>query len=177
MATCVTASLLWVASAFLGIEYGWSSGTTIRVVALTQGALAITDDPVPAVYLSGTGAHEDSVTRPGRLRDIASNPWTIALHVPSFPWLVWRPVVYSVGEHGGEITYLPLWPAIAVLAFPTLWLFWLDHRRRIRPGHCQCGYNLRGNVSGRCPECGGATGGAATDFTAENAGSAEKSHE
>lgn len=31
---------------------------------------------------------------------------------------------------------------------------WL-HRRRCPPGHCQkCGYNLTGNVSGRCPECG-----------------------
>ena len=28
-------------------------------------------------------------------------------------------------------------------------------RRRIRPGHClKCGYNLTGNVSGVCPECG-----------------------
>lgn len=28
-------------------------------------------------------------------------------------------------------------------------------RRLRRPGHCrQCGYNLTGNVSGRCPECG-----------------------
>jgi len=27
--------------------------------------------------------------------------------------------------------------------------------RHYPPGHCQrCGYNLRGNVSGRCPECG-----------------------
>jgi hypothetical protein len=28
-------------------------------------------------------------------------------------------------------------------------------RYKIPPGHCQiCGYNLTGNVSGRCPECG-----------------------
>ncbi len=28
-------------------------------------------------------------------------------------------------------------------------------RHRIPPGHCRkCGYNLTGNVSGRCPECG-----------------------
>ena len=28
-------------------------------------------------------------------------------------------------------------------------------RKRRPPGHCvQCGYNLTGNVSGRCPECG-----------------------
>ena len=25
---------------------------------------------------------------------------------------------------------------------------------RIKPGHCQCGYNLTGNTSGVCPECG-----------------------
>lgn len=23
-----------------------------------------------------------------------------------------------------------------------------------RPGHCSCGYNLTGNLSGTCPECG-----------------------
>lgn len=27
-------------------------------------------------------------------------------------------------------------------------------RRRPRPGYCYCGYDLTGNVSGRCPECG-----------------------
>jgi hypothetical protein len=33
--------------------------------------------------------------------------------------------------------------------------FKLDGRRRHPPGHCQaCGYNLTGNVSGVCPECG-----------------------
>jgi len=41
-----------------------------------------------------------------------------------------------------------LWP---VAAFFKWWLV----RRRIRPGHCRhCSYNLTGNISGVCPECG-----------------------
>lgn len=42
---------------------------------------------------------------------------------------------------------------VLLLAVPLTALFWwLD---RWRPGFCrECGYNLTGNVSGRCPECG-----------------------
>jgi hypothetical protein len=50
----------------------------------------------------------------------------------------------------------PVWFLFALALVPLLyhvtktWLF-----RRIPPGHCQkCGYNLTGNVSGICPECG-----------------------
>lgn len=27
-------------------------------------------------------------------------------------------------------------------------------RRATTPGHCPCGYDMTGNVSGTCPECG-----------------------
>ncbi len=46
-----------------------------------------------------------------------------------------------------------IWVPFVAIAIPTALLWWLD-RRRLSPGHCQkCGYNLTGNVSGRCPEC------------------------
>lgn len=54
---------------------------------------------------------------------------------------------------------IPAWwlPAIALPL--TVALFAVD-RRHARPGHCRCGYDLTGNMSGRCPECGTETQGA-----------------
>jgi len=54
----------------------------------------------------------------------------------------------------------PDWCPLAVLGlFPVMWLargvHRLRSRRRRRRGHCAaCGYNLTGNTSGVCPECG-----------------------
>ena len=56
---------------------------------------------------------------------------------------------------GFRVIGLRLWlPAVAAALPPA---FWLAHRLRRRPppGLCRrCGYNLTGNVSGNCPECG-----------------------
>jgi hypothetical protein len=51
----------------------------------------------------------------------------------------------------GMFIFLPL---AVLLAIPVAILWRLD-RPRILPGHCTtCGYDLTGNESGRCPECG-----------------------
>jgi len=60
-----------------------------------------------------------------------------------------------------HVVSAPLW-AVAVVAFapPTLWLISTWHRRRRQRlralhGRCPaCGYDLRGNDSAACPECG-----------------------
>jgi len=64
----------------------------------------------------------------------------------------WLPSVHNLGG-SGFVRTLPLWIPFILVAIPTLYLWRAD--RRIPPGHCQkCGYNLKGNVSGICPECG-----------------------
>jgi predicted RNA-binding Zn-ribbon protein involved in translation (DUF1610 family) len=67
------------------------------------------------------------------------------------PWL------HGDGISGPEARclHIPHWILLFVVATPTTVLFWRDRHRRIPPGHCQtCGYDLTGNVSGVCPECG-----------------------
>ncbi len=68
------------------------------------------------------------------------------------PFDRWTPFF---GQFGRRWTALvPLWLPLLMVMVPTAILWWRD-RRRIPPGHCQkCGYNLTGNVSGTCPECG-----------------------
>ena len=48
---------------------------------------------------------------------------------------------------------IPLYAVFAAVAIPTLlvWRFW---PKPVKPGHCRCGYDLTGNTSGVCPECG-----------------------
>ncbi len=47
----------------------------------------------------------------------------------------------------------PIYAPFAAVAIPTLlaWRFW---PKPVKPGHCECGYDLTGNTSGVCPECG-----------------------
>ena len=48
---------------------------------------------------------------------------------------------------------VPLWAPWLVMLLPTIWLWRLDRRRP--PGVCRtCGYDLTGNATGVCPECG-----------------------
>jgi hypothetical protein len=70
---------------------------------------------------------------------------------PDWPGYRWRP---AASLQPAWWFVLPLWIPLMLAAVPTAVLWWTD-RRRIPPGHCRkCGYNLTGNVSGVCPECG-----------------------
>lgn len=74
---------------------------------------------------------------------------------------VWEVGIEVAGRRADlEVPTHPAWLAPALLGLPPIvWLALrarrLYARRRRRPGACRrCGYDLTGNASGRCPECG-----------------------
>lgn len=87
-------------------------------------------------------------------------------------WQLPLPSVY------GDYVHLPvsLLPLLVLLASLTF-VLWLRDRLRFAAGYCpKCGYDLTGNVSGRCPECGarmqraGIPPRGSTEGTSESAG-------
>lgn len=76
----------------------------------------------------------------------------IAIRASYFDPVIWKPQLDAKDLQG--VIVLPLWILVAAVAAPTAFVWWFDRPRFLR-GHCQhCGYDLTGNVSGRCPECG-----------------------
>lgn len=56
---------------------------------------------------------------------------------------------------GDNMVIVSIWVFALLSGLPTALLFYLDRHRA--PGHCAtCGYNLRGNTTAICPECGSA---------------------
>lgn len=64
------------------------------------------------------------------------------------------PTAFRLTPPPGDWVYkLPLWVPFVIVGIPTAALWRRD--RRFPAGHCQsCGYDLTGNKSGVCPECG-----------------------
>lgn len=81
--------------------------------------------------------------------------WTPKPEQPEFSGfdMIAIPVVWRE-QNGYYSLSIPLWiPSLLFLAFSA----WLYHRAKRRPGlrECgNCGYSLKGNASGVCPECG-----------------------
>lgn len=68
-----------------------------------------------------------------------------------YPFISWWPEIEWTSEF--KTIIIPLWIPSVLLGALTLVLW--RRTRRFPPGQCRrCGYNLTGNVSGVCPECG-----------------------
>ena len=86
---------------------------------------------------------------------------------PGAGWSVWSTGPASQDFHlwaakwritGVTVRAFPTWMFLLVALIPTV-LAWRRMRRPL-PGHCRkCGYDLTGNVTGKCSECGAETEG------------------
>lgn len=92
------------------------------------------------------------------IEDAKQLNWTNQFQGPQlgelgFIWPHYAKFADNTGE-SGYIAYIPFWLPLLFTAVPTAWL-WNRDRRRILPGCClRCGYDLTGNTSGVCSECG-----------------------
>lgn len=92
--------------------------------------------------------------------NLSSTPWprrewhmawaeTYSLRTFEVPWY------QRLSTPLADVVGVALAPVILLFVAIGLSLYWHNRRRMTRRGFCStCGYNLRGNVSGICPECG-----------------------
>ncbi len=69
---------------------------------------------------------------------------------PRFRSTKWLPSFHRIANSSTFV--MPIWLLTLAVAIPSF-LIW-RRARKLLPDHCLCGYNLTGNVSGKCPECG-----------------------
>ncbi len=126
----------WLAASFRRSALTITPGPTPRVqFILANGCIEFTWPTPPNPAVSGLACTISSEF---------SAEFDPGLHLPR------RNAVFT----GHQFQILPLWIPSAVALISTT-LLWLRPRRRPAKGHCPtCSYDLTGNESGKCPECG-----------------------
>lgn len=126
--TCVLLAIAWAASAGKAIH--WVSPNSRFASGIMCGRFGAGWQSAPQAFDDLPGWHVDGG---------ACNVWEW--------WFdLW------IGTTQGRII-IPLWLPFLLVAIPTA-VLWL-RRGGSEPGHCRkCDYDLTGNISGVCPECG-----------------------
>ena len=149
--TCLL-SAAGLAASLLGVDgiwYTFTGGTSVGVQCEDSTAMFMFAEPgsqqgFPASAISGQGWHA------GRF----SQMWPESTRVFGFFPLNTQDVhAYFSRRDRQHLLELPLWPLLILGGAVIAWLWRRD--RMVIPGTCtQCRYDLTGNTSGVCPECG-----------------------
>ena len=143
LVVCVVFAVAWVVS--FAVMFGYHSDRPGRstIIGVLSGSLLL------VTVISDSLDQE------------ASEGWSVGSAPPiDILWLPGMdsrpPLMGSGGTATMNTSVLPLWIPALLTAIPTFILWRRD--RRHPPGHCKkCGYDLTGNMSGACSECGRAT--------------------
>ena len=127
----ITAATCGLVLAIAASSYVLATAVIFRngvMVAACRGGLFVVDQINPQLGPVRAGFRDDSILL--------------------LPRLQWRG-----GNTAQSYLFLPFWPLVSVaIGVLAVAVRQLRHRA---PGMCtECGYDLQGNVSGRCPECG-----------------------
>ena len=135
-------SLLW--------PFSWRYGEARRSLDVTGGLVGYREWTLPdaPIFVEREYAKAlDGVFPEGYFRHVwaADRPINLRYFGIRWPGVSRRSFVRGA--------FVPLWLPFLIVLIPTIFLFWGD--RRYPKGSCQsCNYNLTGNTSGICPECG-----------------------
>jgi hypothetical protein len=141
---CFSMTILWAVSNLLTVCFSWSESHTHKVmnsVFLWPGEI------------EWSGVMPSSANSP-RDFDLTMKPRNPGFS-PNNRWILHAHFVSNGAPV--HVIILPLWIPLAPTLVITIVILFLDRRSK-KAGHClECGYNLTGNVSGVCPECGSYT--------------------
>jgi hypothetical protein len=154
-------SVLWARSATLSaVIVGRSSAGHMRAIAVHRGGVVVFVSEIPlqsdrARYLNAAMPHPNDLD--AVMESVFDQPsivrsrWGFILAKGTFTTID--------GSFGYHAVRIPNWPIVLVAVLMMLLLTRgpLRRYRWKRQGKCmRCGYDLRGNPSDRCPECGAA---------------------
>ncbi|HEY8746788.1 MAG TPA: hypothetical protein VIM11_02360 [Tepidisphaeraceae bacterium] len=176
--------VLWVRSYHEMYQWEWTTTKGLEDPAWRRGELSVGMGRLGYVAWAPDGVPNKRYFKSARRFRVTDHGNFVQYHFQFDPWgsgtmkkpppiteknYWWKGVQYSWTYWGfgrDHITqrqvWLPLW-LLSVLFFvlPSLLIIgWLSRYRRRRRQQClSCAYNLTGNTSGTCPECGTAVAG------------------
>jgi hypothetical protein len=145
---CAAITLLWVRSYFVGDAFDWATRTGRAGVDSCRGSLSMGWVYVPPADLANIERRTLYTSKP------ASEAAGDRI-MPAWSFAGFALVRFDFRGMRFRELRVPFWLVVLVTGTAPAVHLWRKRRARMAAGRCvSCGYNLTGNVSGVCPECG-----------------------